>query len=365
MSNLLVIQVITRPDGGGAERIARALASRLRFLGIKSYAIFFQNPSNITLYENEFNIQVDSVKSIQAAVALRTLIKRLIRKDHFNVIHAHLTYPLYLTPIATAFLPVSLVFSEHDTWNRRRAHPMLRYVERIIYNRYSLVVSVSRATHAKLHEWLGAESIKFRHIVILNGSRLITRLKLQSARQSRGIRLISIGSLIHKKGFDLSIRAVSKCRDLVDNYTILGEGSDRVQLESLISQLNLGDVVSMPGYSENISGIIQRADLGLIPSRWEGFGLVAIEMLSAGVPLVASDVEGMNEVLRDCSAAHLIKPDDVDSLVKGIRYANRVFLTDSTVAEIASAYANNFSLEHMISQYLEAYGSFQKMANRQ
>ena len=85
--------------------------------------------------------------------------------------------------------------------------------------------------------------------------------------------------MTNQKGFDLSINAVSESREYIENYYILGEGPKREFLENLILKLKLSEIIKLKGFCDP-EIYLDKCDLGLIPSKWEGFGLVSVEMVS-------------------------------------------------------------------------------------
>src|SRR5690606_23220413 len=116
-------------------------------------------------------------------------------------------------------------------------------------------------------------------------------------------RLVSVGSLSSKKNFETSVRAISVLREYVSSYTIIGEGPERKNLERIISDYKLEDVVKLVGWSDSIEPYLSEADIQIIPSLWEGFGLVAVEGMSTGLSIVASNVAGLREVVDPRSPA--------------------------------------------------------------
>lgn len=101
--------------------------------------------------------------------------------------------------------------------------------------------------------------------------------------------VIALGRLnIQQKGFDLLIQAHAEIvlRGVDSNLLILGEGPDRQYLEQLSQQLGVRESVHMPGYQQNPYPLIQRARALVVPSRYEGFGMVVLEAMALGVPVI-------------------------------------------------------------------------------
>jgi glycosyltransferase involved in cell wall biosynthesis len=127
------------------------------------------------------------------------------------------------------------------------------------------------------------------------------------------------------KGFDEVIDVmpalVSEMPDLI--YVAVGDGSDRERLQAKARALGLQDHCVFPGYvseSEKLE-YYRIADLFVMPSRLEGFGYVFLEALAAGVPVIASKVDGSREAVRNGEWGALVDPDNPEELKAAIRSA--------------------------------------------
>ena len=116
-----------------------------------------------------------------------------------------------------------------------------------------------------------------------------------------------MGRLTRQKGFDVLVAAMRSLPDL--HLDIIGEGEDRPLLDA--------PNVQLAGWQADIRPWLARADIAVIPSRWEGFGLVAVEAMASGVPVIASDIPALREVVGD--AALLVPPSDPMALADAIR----------------------------------------------
>lgn len=353
--NLNIINVIPRPDGGGAEFLVRKLNSLFNKNNIKVKNIYFHNPNNLKLSSNEYCLNLIGPRDIRAIWYLRKYIID-IKKDNTIFIHAHLTWPLYYIVFATFGIDATLFYTEHNTFNRRRKYLVLRPFERYIYSKYKKIISISYGVRNKLKEWLKNKNLNKKFTVIYNGSRhynLMERKKLNSKK----LKLISIGALTHQKAFDIAIEAIAIIKDRIQSYTIVGAGEDEKKLKNLAKKLGVEDKVIFAGYNKNIKTYLLRSDLGILSSRWEGFGLVSIEMLSSGLPLVATNVYGLMEITHNCSAVYHIKPESSKNLAKGIlkQINNIEQIGVKQIGLIANKRSKKFKLEDMWRGYNNVY----------
>ena len=136
--------------------------------------------------------------------------------------------------------------------------------------------------------------------------------------------IVGIGRFVHQKGFDLLIEAFSRVsRQQPCRLLLFGDGPQREALENRIRQLDLNDLVSMPGVTSQPYAVLSRADLFVLPSRWEGMPAVLIEALATGCPVVAADCPGgVAEVIEDGGLGGLVPVDDVaalaDAMLQGL-----------------------------------------------
>ncbi|OIN07771.1 hypothetical protein BFR47_04000 [Oceanisphaera psychrotolerans] len=291
---------------------------------------------------------------------IRSLLKKmLICANDDLVVHVHLTWPFFYVTLASLGLNnIKLIYTEHNTTNKRRRIPLFWLFERLLYSRYSKIICISHGVHESLAKWLGPYLAQ-RLVTIPNGSRIYTQANRHSLHD-RLPRLVSVGSLTSKKkNFATAIRAIAQLRDEVEGYTIIGEGPERSRLEQIIKSERLDNKVQLAGWSDEIEAHLHASDIQLIPSLWEGFGLVAVEGMSTGLPVVASNVAGLCEVLDESnpSVTLINQTDSVDEWVAGIRKAvvdlNRLGI--SHIAQSSRRQAEKFTLEQMAERYLDVY----------
>jgi glycosyltransferase involved in cell wall biosynthesis len=129
-----------------------------------------------------------------------------------------------------------------------------------------------------------------------------------------GLVVGGVGRLHEQKGWDVLCRAAPLVRserpDAV--FAVIGAGPEEANLESIAEHSD----VRLVGYRPRAGSLIPAFDILAVPSRYEGLGLTPLEGLFHGVPVVASDIEGLAEVLGDCAV--LVPPDDPEELARAI-----------------------------------------------
>lgn len=136
-------------------------------------------------------------------------------------------------------------------------------------------------------------------------------------------RLLFVGRLSTEKAADTAIRATAFARDRGYHFDleIAGDGPQRSQLQALTRSLNLDDRIHFSGWTapQCIPALINMATVILVPSRWrEPFGLVALQAMQMGRPVIASAVGGLPEIVEDGEAGLLVAPDDAPAMAHAI-----------------------------------------------
>lgn len=130
------------------------------------------------------------------------------------------------------------------------------------------------------------------------------------------------GRLHPQKGFDFAIRAFAKIHSRFPRARLVlaGDGQERAALLALVAQWGLQDRVVLRGWVSppQIPAFLNESTLVLMPSRWEPFGLVALQAAQMGRPIIASRVGGLPEIVLDNETGLLIEPGDVDGIADAL-----------------------------------------------
>jgi teichuronic acid biosynthesis glycosyltransferase TuaC len=137
---------------------------------------------------------------------------------------------------------------------------------------------------------------------------------------SRGLKLLSVGHLIDRKGHDLTIEAVAKIQ--MATLTIIGEGPLQSKLQHLVNQLGIDDRVSIIGVvsQAELVNYYNSADILVLPSKREGMPNVVLESLACGTPVIAARAEGVEELLTCPAAGIVLDERSPDHIVAAIEY---------------------------------------------
>jgi glycosyltransferase involved in cell wall biosynthesis len=243
------------------------------------------------------------------------LLARVVRAAHADVVHTHLVHGDVYGGLAAALRATALVSTKHND-DPFRLGPF-RYVERGLARLASRIVTITDA----LREFnvtrvgLPADKIETIHYGL---DELPGAWGENAPDDVQGRILLSVSRLTAQKGVDVAVRALPLLPDDT-RLVVLGEGPERTALETLARELGVEDRVFLPGRVPDVTAWLRRATVYVHPARWEGFGLGVLEAMLAGLPVVASDVSSLPELVGD--AGVLVRPDDASALALGVARA--------------------------------------------
>ncbi len=222
----------------------------------------------------------------------------------------------------------ALVVHGIDAWSRHDA-----MLVRASLARFDRIVGVSDLTLERFEAWSAVDPQRFcllQNCVDL--ARFAPGPRPVALAQKLGLEdrkvIMTLGRLAgeeRSKGFDEIIEALPDLALEVPDitYLICGDGPDRVRLDAKASQLGVRDRVVFAGFvaEDSKAEYYRLADAFVMPSRGEGFGIVLLEAMACGIPVVASNRDGGREALRQGELGMLVDPADRDALGRAIRAA--------------------------------------------
>lgn len=240
--------------------------------------------------------------------------------------------------------------------NEHRIKRWLRYLlMRRLYPEADLIVGVSEGVAEDVRTIVGLPHNKV--IAIPNAVVLPTMLESAAApvdhpwfAAGEPPVILGVGRLSRQKDFPTLIRAFEKVRQQRPcRLMILGDGSDRPLLESLIKELKLDGTVELPGFVENPYAYMSKTSVFVLSSAWEGSGNVLTEALALGTPVVATDCpSGPREMLCHGRYGPLVAVGDVAGMAAAIEHVLTQPLPPQTLMEAAASYTVERSTERFL-----------------
>jgi glycosyltransferase involved in cell wall biosynthesis len=176
----------------------------------------------------------------------------------------------------------------------------------------------------------------------------------------------TVGRLHRQKGQQYLIEAAAQVlrRKPDTEFRFIGEGDLLPQLEKQAEMLNIGSSVKFLGRRTDIAKQLGEMDVFVLPSLWEGFPLVLLEAMAAGVPIVSTKVNGVEEIISNKEDGILVSPKDSEELAKGI-----LNLLDKKNKKWRNVYVSNarrkvtsqFSIKRMVSETEKVYAQMLRL----
>lgn len=224
-----------------------------------------------------------------------------------------------------------------------------RTLLRLCYGAHDDVVGVSRGVVRDLVDMVPSLKDKCRHIyngIPLDDVRAQARAEGQTLPRDGRVHVVSVGRLVSNKGFQTLIDAACLLNDPGIAFTIVGEGPQRADFEAQIAERLPGSPVRLVGHVDNPFPMLAGADIFLSVSERESFGIVLVEALCLGVPVVATDCpSGPAEILEDGKFGELVPVGDAAAVASAVRALARDSSRRQHLSDLGPQRAADFSLE--------------------
>ena len=241
-------------------------------------------------------------------------LARSLRRRRPDVVHTHLVHADFHGLPAGRLVRAPLLVSTKHGFNPFRGGRAFAVADRAFARLADVHVAISRGLAHYLAESEGFDEHAFEivHYGVAAGP--------PPPPLPAGPRLSVVGRLIPIKGHDVLLEALVRVREAVADVTleIAGDGPLDAELRAKVARLGLTDTVSFLGRVSPAAPVFERAAVVVVPSRGEGFGMVALEAMERGRPVVASDVGGLPEIVEHGVTGIVVPPDDPERLAAAL-----------------------------------------------
>lgn len=220
------------------------------------------------------------------------------------------------------------------------------------------VTACSRHTLEEAEAWAGID-LGDRGAVVYNGVRLSDFDDVEPALRSRPF-VFAVGRHVHQKGFDVLLEAYARLcqeRDLEWDLVIAGDGPEHAGLIAQSQSLGLGERVEFVGVTDRPAtvALFKGCSLFVLPSRHEPFGIVNLEAMAAGRPVVATSVGGVPEFVSQGETGLLVPPEDPVALAAAMAWLDDNPTSARTFGERGRIRAGDFDWAEISADYRQVY----------
>jgi glycosyltransferase involved in cell wall biosynthesis len=326
-----VLWLIRGLGAGGAEKL---LAMSLPYLNWKVFdyqvAYFLKSKSHSVPEFERAGVRVFCLNS-ESPFDFRVLFRlvRLLRKQEIEILHVFSPYAGIVGRLAARLAGVkAVVYTEHSTLENQNALGRLGNI--LTYPLNDATIGVSQAVLRSVLRWQLARRGTFQ--TIYNGIDLnaldTNRVNPDQVKKSLGInpRHRVVGNVAHLRPAKGHLYLLQAARLVLDQYpevTFVVVGREKVKgylrrLEEVAERLEIGDRVLFTGFRPDAIQITSAFDIFVLSSLWEGFGIVLLEAMALGKPVIGTRVGGIPEVIEDGVNGYLVEPRNPEQLAEKV-----------------------------------------------
>jgi glycosyltransferase involved in cell wall biosynthesis len=352
---MVICYIITAMDFGGAEKLL-VNTSNLLVKKHRIHIIYLKGTAKleplldplITLHKVELGLT--------CAVKVRSLLLTIGP----DIIHTHLGHADLIGLFASRKLPAKLFCTMHNVWFKWNKTDYIFFkLYKILFKTvasHCKVTCVSRAITYHVRHNLG---VKQENVILLPNAIPDKELELSKlqAREKLGIHenefiVLFIGRLRIQKSVDTLINSAVYLKKNIPALKILlvGEGHLKEELELLTTKLGVEKVVEFKGVTLSPDNYLRASDVFVLPSVFEGLPTVLLEAFRAAVPVVASDIDGSNDLIKSGQNGLLFKVKDSHDLAEQII---KLYTNSNYASTIAANGNQNFKDKYTIEKYVE------------
>ena len=353
-----ILHVITSLRTGGAEKLMVDILPRMNNQGIQADLCIFDGVRT-PFYDD---IRAKGVNVIDFGVGNSVYnpqninrLRRILR--NYDIIHTHNTSPQFFTAIANIGIGKKLVTTEHNTYNRRRSWPGFATIDRWMYGKYKSIICISDKAEENLRKFLGSESTAIT--TIYNGVDINSYANAEPSLELEQIapgskKIIMVAAFRPQKDQATLIKAIKQLPEDFHLF-LVGEGECKEENIRLSKQLGIGHRIHFMGRRSDVAQLLRASDYVVMSSHYEGLSLSSVEGMSVGKPFIASDVDGLREVVKGYGV--LFPHQDSNYLANTISSLPCDSENYLHIAESCQQRAKQYDIDNMIKGYLNLYKS--------
>ena len=324
MQQIKILYVITSLGLGGAEKL---LLSHLERLDKKKYEFYVCTlrvkpndlAQSISKYAELINLNVKNRFDPSIIFHLRKLIKK-IQPD---IVHTHLFQARIYTSMAQLFTnrPIS-VTHKHNSVNLKK-HNIFILLEIWSLIFYDRIIAISQSVKKSL---LLYEFVSKKKVYVLSNcidyQLFENNSKLEKLSTKENITIGTVCRLEPQKGIRYLLLAMKTILIKFPNVKleIVGTGSLLNELQNLADELGISNSIKFLGKFADVIPFYRRMDIFVLPSLYEGFGIVILEAMAMGIPIVATNVDGIKEVVINGESGLLIPPKNPEAIAIAVKH---------------------------------------------
>jgi glycosyltransferase involved in cell wall biosynthesis len=354
-----VLYLITKSERGGAQihvlDLVRTLRDRVEPIVVCGEDGFLLEECR--KLGIEVHIVPDLVHPIHPVQDVRAVyaITSLLRRCRPDIIHGHTSKAGLIARIAGLLTRTPALYTVH-AWSfigmARPKGSLVIWLERAMRLTGATVIEVCRSNF----EMAGRRGVASpsRHLTIWNGMP-DTPWRAESDRE-RPVCIFMAARFIAQKGHSALLHALAGIGQQSWQLTLAGDGPTKAEMEQISRKLGIQDRVTFTGETDRIESLLASSDIFVLPSESESLPLSIIEAMRAGLPVIATDVGGVSELVTNGVTGHLTPCSDIPSLRERLRELIASPQDRCRMGRLGRLrYERDFKLETMVGAVLSLY----------
>lgn len=352
-----IMQVIPRLEIGGAERMCESLSSAFKELGHEVVIVsMFDYKTVINQNLEEKGIKIEYLhKHVGFDLSVKGKLKKLIKQYKPDVIHTHLNTLKYTAGVASKLLNQPIVHTVHNVAQKEAPEFDRKTNKKLYQSQKAVPVALTELVRQTIVEVYGLNENSIP--TILNGSdvrRFVPKTYYEP--QNGEICIINVAAFTQAKNHECSVETFAKLHQKYPNTRLMfaGTGDKMEAIKSMAEQLGVADSIDFFGSVDNIADVLSKSDIFILPSTYEGMPISIIEAMASGLPVVASRVGGVPDMIDDGKDGILIDPT-VDSLYSALETLINDQALRENLGKQARIKSETMSSIAMAENYLKLY----------
>ena len=341
---------------GGAEIMVENLANALIKLEHEVVVVSlynFKSPITDRLESNKVDVRYLSKKS-GLDISMIWKLKKLFKEEKPDVVHSHNNAMQYAIPAACLAGVKKRCHTVHSV-AQKELGGLAKKAAKIFYKRFGVIpVALSDAIADTITQEYKIRKDKIP--VIFNGINLEKCKPKFEYKAHIPFNILHLGRFAKEKNHTMLIRAFKQFHSIHPDtvLTLVGDGNERQTIEQTIAECGICDNVRLMGKQADVYGFLGEADVFVLPSLYEGIPLSLIEAMGTGLPIVASKVGGIPDMVVDNESAVLIDVDE-NALVNALVNLYEDEGLRERLGQNSLNRSNDFSSSVMAERYIDIY----------
>ena len=342
-----IIHVITAMGIGGAEKLLVNIINQQ--IQQHEVHLLYLKPIDDLIHLLDKQVQV---QQIPLSVSVISKLKSYFLKVQPDIIHTHLGHADILGMWVARKLKAKVFCTMHNIYFKQNFVDILIFrVYKYLFKKLKAnirVISISKSVEKHVINVLGLP--KKQSFILYNAIPPIQLNKPKQEEKTHTVNLLFIGRLVKQKSIKTLLDAIKFLKQKDVFLTIVGEGVLEKELKEYVVKNEIENNVNFVGKQLNTNSYYQNADIFILPSIWEGFGIVILEAFSTKTAVIASNIEGPSELITHQKNGLLFPVKNAKELAKNID----LLIKDNKLRNsLAEEGFKNFNEKYHIDTYVQ------------